>query len=117
MRTWGKISAWLALVAAILLALAHTYLVTQSAYFWPYFWVDYIAAALLAWGAVRTLKKQRGGLRLLCTAWGFTAGLAWMVSASAIAPGADQPLALVAAKLGLLLAALAGMALTVLHKE
>ena len=113
----GRISAWLGLATAVALALVHTLLVLQGPSFWPFLLIDYIAAALLAVGAVRTLRKQKGGLRLLSAAWGFTAGLAWMVAANAIAPGAAQPAALVAAKLALVAAALAGMALTVLHKE
>lgn len=34
-------------------------------------------SVLLLLGAVRTLRTQSGGLRLLCGAWGFACGMAW----------------------------------------
>ena len=43
---------------------------------WPFWLVDVIAAGVLIWGALRTLR--RGSSRLLSAAWGFTAGVFWM---------------------------------------
>jgi hypothetical protein len=70
-----------------------------------------LALAPLGVGAVRTLKKQSGGLRLLSGAWGLMTGLA-------IAPilvSLGGPIAVLSWVLAGL--AIAGLLLTVLHKE
>jgi hypothetical protein len=107
------------------LAIAETWLNWGDWQPWPFFVVDYLAAAMLVLGGLRTLRKQKGGLRLLAGGWGFTAGMAWMAFfltwqqagtgskfTDTVTP--DALLALIGA---LLLASLAGLAFAVLHKE
>ena len=56
---------------------------------WPWWLVDYVAAALLIVGGICTLKGDRIGLRLLCASWAFAIGMAWMSLAGNIEAGAD----------------------------
>ncbi|MGH6950287.1 MAG: hypothetical protein ACREH4_05420 [Vitreimonas sp.] len=70
------------------------------------------AAVLLVIGGLRSLRRQSGGLRLLTGAWGFAAGILSLPLAlwpTEFGIGALAPL--------LPLPALAGLALTVMHKE
>ena len=77
--------------------------------------LGYLAAGLLVVAGYRTLKKMKGGLRLLCGAWGLTAGMVW-VSVVPFSETLSQGGAALFFAL-LLPVALAGLALTVLHKE
>ncbi len=121
----GRISAVLAIVAGIALAAAETWLNWGDWQPWPFFVVDYLAAAMLLLGGVRTLRQQSGGLRLLCGAWGFTAGMAWMAffrtwqEAGAASDFTDTvPVTVLLALIGALLGvSLLGLAMTVLHRE
>lgn len=84
-------------------------------------WQLLLAAGLLMTGAVRTLTGRSGGLRLLCGAWGFTAGLTLAPPGRALEPGSAGHLT-VDAVVGVMaiavpIFALTGLALTVLHKE
>lgn len=87
-------------------------------------WVTMLTAALLLTGGFRTLRKMSGGLRLLAGAWGVAAGVMMTPYAyvEGIARNADTyavdivPLVAVLIK-ALPFIALAGLALTVLHKE
>jgi hypothetical protein len=85
-------------------------------------WVYVLTAALLLIGGFRTLRKMSGGLRLLAGAWGFAAGLLMLPFVTApVAAHATlhDTYYIVASPLALALigVALAGLALTVLHKE
>ena len=121
----GRISALLALIAGAGLAIAETWLNWGDWQPWPFFVVDYLAAAMLLLGGLRTLRKQKGGLRLLAGGWGFTAGMAWMaffLTSAQNGAGSDftdtVPVSGLLVMMGaLLLASLAGLALAVLHKE
>jgi hypothetical protein len=121
----GRFSAILALVVGTALALAETWLNWGDWQPWPFFVVDYLAAALLIVGGVRTLRGMSGGLRLLSGAWGFTAGMAWMaffLTLQQNGAGSDftdtvTPTILIALIGALLGTSLVGLALTVLHKE
>jgi hypothetical protein len=73
-------------------------------------------ALLLLIGGFRTLRKMSGGLRLLAGAWGFAAGLMMMpLVVAQNAASIWERLSI--GELSFLGAALAGLALTVLHKE
>jgi len=106
----AKISAWIALLAA---AAVVSSLVLQGGS--EDFGVigPVAAAAMLCFGASRTLTGKSGGLRLLCSAWGLALGLAWYAPSydfpdfvpGAIAVGAP------------VLVSCIGLALVVLHKE
>lgn len=105
----AKISAWMALAAAAAIVIS---LVLSSAA--DFGTVGPISdAAMLTFGAQRTLTAKSGGLRLLCGAWGFALGLAWFAPAyhfPDFVPGA------VAVGAPVLVSAI-GLALVVLHKE
>lgn len=100
-----KISAWAALAMAAMFAV--------NAYFQFVTGVSgllYVGVALiLASGAFRTLRKMSGGLRLLCGAWGVTLGLL-----AAPLPNATNATPL---EIAFVLIALAGLTMTVMHKE
>ena len=100
-----KISAWAALAMAAMFAV--------NAYFQFATGVSGILyagiAIILVSGAIRTLRKMSGGLRLLCGAWGVTLGV---LAAPLPNANATSPLGL-----AFVLIALAGLAMTVLHKE
>jgi hypothetical protein len=121
----GRISAYLAIFTGTALSLAETWLNWGDWQPWPFFVVDYLAAAMLVLGGLRTLRKQKGGLRLLAGGWGFTAGMAWMaffLTWQQAGAGSDftdtvTPNALLALIGALLIASLVGLALAVLHKE
>ena len=74
--------------------------------------LDLGCAVLLLTAAFRTLRRLSGGLRLLGGAWGLVAGMALERLVSLAAPR-HAPLA----TLALAAVSLAGLALTVLHKE
>ena len=56
---------------------------------WPYWLVDYVAAAFLLLGGFKTLKHPYYGAKLLCLGWGFTLGMLWMSLAGNISEGTD----------------------------
>jgi len=112
--TWfGTVSAWAAALAGAALAAYAT--LWFNAGIVP--WLIMLAAALLMTAAFRTLRKMSGGLRLLCGAWGLTAGLLVqnVLPPESVTMRAPSGLGLVLN--GLAYVALAGLALTVLHKE
>jgi hypothetical protein len=76
-------------------------------------WVYVLTALLLLVGGFRTLRKMSGGLRLLAGAWGVAAGVSALPLSAAPTAGA----AFDTAGAALFAVALAGVALTVLHKE
>lgn len=106
----GKISAWAALAMAVMFAV--------NAYFQFATGVSgglYVGVAvILASGGFRTLGKMSGGLRLLAGAWGVVVGLLSAPLPAAISARAagSSPL-----EFGLVLIALLGLVLTVMHKE
>ncbi len=106
--TWfGTVSAWAAVALGAMFAVNAYFQFATGAGGWIY-----SATALgLAFGGFRTLRKMSGGLRLLAGAWGFMAGLLMLPWVTA-SPSTESPLAI-----GLVLVALAGLALAVLHKE
>lgn len=116
--TWfGTVSAW---AAALVGALYAAYAALQFSW-GDVPWVTMLSAALLLMGAYRTLRKMSGGLRLLCGAWGLSAGLMMLPLVPAHGDGGEGSYAL-GNWIGLLalalpLVSLAGLALTVTHKE
>jgi FtsH-binding integral membrane protein len=86
-------------------------------------WLLTLVALLLLVGGVRTLRQMSGGLRMLAGAWGFAVGLMLAPLVMEPAPEADNPNiysvdgATAWLVLALQLLPLAGLALTVLHKE
>ncbi len=113
----GKISAWGALAVGLLFAALAAVQLTWG--LMP--WVIVGIAALLLVGGVRTLRQASGGLRILAGAWGVVAGMTILPFAFpprncggsyAVDIGAFSYL--IAATPAI---ALAGLALTVLHKE
>jgi len=56
---------------------------------WPFWLIDYVAAALLFFGGLAVLKQRAYGLKLLSVGWGFTIGMMWMSLAVNIADGTD----------------------------
>ena len=113
----GKTSAWMAVAFGLaLLALTALHLSWDMLNFWTVA----VGAALLL-GAYRTLRGLSGGLRLLSGAWGFAAG-GLMPGAATSAELNNPNLESVPALYGwialsLPCIAIAGLALTVLHKE
>ena len=45
---------------------------------WPFWLVDFVAAALLVAGGLRALQRRPGGRALLCGAWGFSTAMFYM---------------------------------------
>lgn len=111
--TWfGTVSAWAALAIGALFGVNAYFQFATGVGGWVYVGT----ALLLLIGGFRTLRKMSGGLRLLAGAWGFAAGLLMMPIV--VAQGAPSTLArLSIGETAFLLVALAGLALTVLHKE
>lgn len=107
MMWMGLVSAWGALAMAAVFA-ANAYF--QFATGVPA-WVHVGAALGLALGGFRTLRKMSGGLRLLSGAWGFAAGLLMLP----LTVARETPLSV--GEIAFIAAALAGLALTVLHQE
>jgi hypothetical protein len=106
----AKFSAWMAVVAATAIfgSLALYFATLDFSAAGPI-----AAALLLALGAMRTLKAQSGGLRLLCGAWGIATGLAWYAPSYSF-PGFVPGVIAIATPV---LVSAAGLALVVLHKE
>ena len=110
MMWMGKVSAWAAVAIGVLFgALAVMSWDWQSPVVPA---LNIVCALLLLIAAFRTLRKMSGGLRLLCGAWGLVAGLS--IERFLAMGDAGFWSQLVAA---IALASIAGLALTVLHKE
>lgn len=84
-----RISACLAILIGTLLAGFETLVNWGQWQWWPWWVIDYVAAVLLIGGGLSTLKRMTYGRRLLCAAWAFTLGMAWMSLADNIAAGPD----------------------------
>jgi hypothetical protein len=112
MTRFGMVSAWAALAMAALFSVnAYFQFATGVAA-----WIHVATALGLLVGGFRTLRKMSGGLRLLAGAWGFAAGLMSMpLVVAQNAPSVWARLSI--GELAFLIAALVGLALTVLHKE
>lgn len=67
-----RLSAFLAIAFGVFLAIAEAARNWGDWQWWPYWVVDYIAAALLIFGGQRYIFK--GSVRWLAGAWGWTAG-------------------------------------------
>jgi hypothetical protein len=105
----GKVSGWMALPAGLMFAVNAYFQFATGVSGWIY---AATAIALLI-ASYRTLRKMSGGLRLLAGAWGLAAGFAILpLTASRESGAAFDTGGLVFAFI-----ALAGLALTVLHKE
>lgn len=117
--TWfGTVSAWAAMLMAAMFAVNAYFQFATGVGGWIYSAV----ALALAFGGFRTLRKMSGGLRLLAGAWGLAAGilaLPWVMGAPfVVASGHDTYYAVVSPlAVAFVLIAIAGLALTVLHKE
>ncbi|QGZ96923.1 hypothetical protein [Terricaulis silvestris] len=108
--TWfGTVSAVSALLMGAMFGV-NAYFQFATGVSW---WLYVLTAALLLVGGFRTLRKMSGGLRLLGGAWGLAAGVLAVPLSAARADGATFDTAGAA----LFAVALAGLALTVLHKE
>ena len=76
MRTF---SAWLALGFATFLAVAEVLRNSGEIQWWPFWVVDYIAVALLQWGAISVLWTPNDrGVGILTAGWGFAAAMFYM---------------------------------------
>ena len=71
-----RISAWLAIAFGVFLAGAEVLRNWGDWQWWPFWVVDYIAAALLIFGGQRALNT--GTVRWLAGGWGWTAAMFWM---------------------------------------
>jgi hypothetical protein len=117
MMWMGKVSAWGALAAGALLAGFAALQFSWGAGTWQVL----APAILLLVGGFRTLRKMPSGLRLLAGAWGLTAGATLPQASSAAS--IDNPnlysvdMTTAAVVLAIPIISLAGLALTVLHKE
>lgn len=56
---------------------------------WPWWVVDFVSAALLLFGGVRTLSEPHSGKAWLTAGWAFTFGMAWMSMAGNFEAGPD----------------------------
>lgn len=106
MMWMGLVSAWGALAMALMFG-ANAYFQFATGVSGA---INAGAALMLASGAVRTLGKMSGGLRLLAGAWGVAAGLLML-------PLTVAENSLSTAEMALVGAALVGLSLTVLHQE
>lgn len=74
-----QFSAWLALGFGTFLAVAEVLRNSGEIQWWPFWVVDYIAVALLQWGAIAILwTPSDRGLPILTAGWGFTAAMFYM---------------------------------------
>ena len=72
-------SAWLALAFGTFLAIAEVVRNGGIVQWWPFWVVDYIAVALLLWGAAAVLwRPSARGLPVLTAGWGFTCAMFYM---------------------------------------
>ena len=68
----------MAIVFGAFLALAEIARNWGNWQWWPFWLVDFIAAALLLGGAALVLRKKSYGTTVLCGAWGFTTAMFYM---------------------------------------
>ena len=74
-----QFSAWLALGFGTFLAVAEVFRNGGEIQWWPFWVVDYIAVALLQWGAFSVLWTPNDrGVGLLTAGWGFTGAMFYM---------------------------------------
>jgi hypothetical protein len=72
-------SAWLALAFGTFLAVAEAVRNSGEVQWWPFWVVDYLAVALLMWGAVSILwRPSERGIGILTAGWGFTSAMFYM---------------------------------------
>ncbi len=72
-------SAWLALAFGTFLSVAEAVRNSGEVQWWPFWVVDYLAVALLMWGAVAILwRPSERGLGILTAGWGFTSAMFYM---------------------------------------
>ena len=74
----SRASAFLAMAFGVVLALAEIARNWGNWQWWPFWLVDFIAAALLLGGAALVLRKNSCGTTVLCGAWGFTTAMFYM---------------------------------------
>jgi apolipoprotein N-acyltransferase len=117
--TWfGTLSAWAALLMGAMFAVNAYFQFATGVSGWIYAGV----ALLLLLGGFRTLRKMSGGLRMLAGAWGVAAGvllMPWLGPTPDLGVTLHDTYYAVASPLSIafVLGTLAGLALTVLHKE
>ncbi len=85
----ARVSAGLAILVGGLLAGFETLVNWGQWQWWPFWLVDYVAAAMLVGGGWLTLRQRSPGLRLLCAGWAFAIGMAWMSFAGNFEAGVD----------------------------
>ena len=107
---FARTSGWMAIGAGVLLI---AWIVLHFGQFEFATLGPSAGSVLLILGAVRTLRAQSGGLRLLCGAWGIACGMAWYAPSYDIPPFVPGMLAVTAP----VLVSAVGLALVVLHKE
>ena len=73
-------AAWLALAFGTFLAVAEAARNSGEIQWWPFWVVDYIAVALLMWGAIAVLWRPEAarGLPVLTAGWGFACAMFYM---------------------------------------
>lgn len=73
-------AAWLALGFGTFLAVAEAFRNSGEVQWWPFWVVDYIAVALLIWGAAAVLWRPGAnrGLPILTAGWGFASAMFFM---------------------------------------
>ena len=86
----NRSAAVLGLVFGSFLAVADTARNWGNWQWWPFWLVDFIAAALLIAGAILVIRRNRAGPQILCGAWGFTSAMFYSSFWSHIA-NADRP--------------------------
>lgn len=85
-----RVSAWLAVSFGVFLAIAEAVRNWGDWQWWPFWLVDYIAAALLITGGVLTLRRRPRGAVWLAGSWGFATAMVYMSFWSHISQ-IDQP--------------------------
>lgn len=112
MMWMGKVSAWGAVAMGLMFAVNAYFQFATGVSAWVY-----VGTALgLLIGALRTLRQMSGGLRLLAAVWGFAAGLLMLPLTMPRSPLSEFA-QISGLEIAFVLVALAGAALTVLHKE
>lgn len=84
-----KISAWWAIATGITLAGLETMINWGHWQWWPFWLIDYVAAALLFTGGLSVVIRRTDTNRWLAAGWAFTLAMAWMSLAGNIAQGTD----------------------------
>lgn len=71
-----RVSAWAAIAFGLLLAVLEAVRNWGDWQWWPFWVVDYVAAALLVVGGVAVVRGR--SVILLAAGWGFTCAMFWM---------------------------------------